>query len=44
MERLLQTNPQNPNAWQSAKRYDGGNPEKSHHNKLTKQDIYEPHA
>lgn len=41
----LQTNPKNPNAWESVKKFDNsGNVDQSHFNKILKQEIYEPHV
>ncbi len=37
-----QTNPKNPNPWETVKRYDGPG-SGSHHNKVLKQDIETPH-
>jgi hypothetical protein len=38
-----QTNPRNPNAWESVKRYGGLGSDK-HWNKSLKQDIFSPHV
>jgi hypothetical protein len=41
----LQTNPRNPNSWQSIKRFDNsGGILKSHFNKITRENIFEPHV
>jgi RHS repeat-associated protein len=40
----FQTNPRNPNPWESVLRLDNGNPGTSHYNKVLKRDIYEPHV
>jgi hypothetical protein len=40
-----QTNPRNPNPWESVKRFDGNlNHPHEHYNKITKQDVYTPHV
>jgi len=40
-----QTNPRNPNPWESVKRYDNtGLPDTEHFNKALKEPIYEPHV
>jgi hypothetical protein len=39
-----QTNPRNPNPWESIKRFDNsGKIDQSHFNKVLKKEIYEPH-
>jgi hypothetical protein len=38
-----QTNPRNPNPWESLKRYDGPGGDK-HWNKVLNRDIYSPHV
>ncbi len=38
-----QTNPRNPNPWESIKRYDGPQHEHYHFNKITKERVYAPH-
>ncbi|MDP1834610.1 MAG: RHS repeat-associated core domain-containing protein [Chlamydiales bacterium] len=43
-EWMPQTNPQNPNAWQSVKRYDGGPHGEGHFNKATQEYVLEPHV
>ncbi len=42
---VLQTNPRNPNPWQSIKRFDnGGKFNQSHYNKILDKHIFEPHV
>lgn len=40
---IPQTNPRNPNAWESTKRFDGVGSDK-HWNKVLKKDMYSPHV
>ena len=39
-----QTNPRNPNPWESVKRFDGTGNKDGHHNKVLDRRIREPHV
>ncbi len=39
-----QSNPRNPNPWESVKRFDGVGDTKGHYNKVLEKDIPEPHV
>lgn len=41
---IPQTNPRNPNRWESTMRYDGNKDSLSHFNKALKQEIDIPHV